>query len=99
MGKATYGAFYTLRLQLKGMVMDVMKYKEFEIKATPYQLAESGDWSLNIYITHHKGGETREKNFSAANTFKTRDEAVTHCLNFGRKIIDGEVQGCDVAGL
>jgi hypothetical protein len=99
MGKATFGAFSTLRFQLKEMVMDVMKYKEFEIKASPYQLAESGYWSLNIYITHHKGGETLEKNFSAAKTFKTRDEAVTHCLNFGRKIIDGEVQGCTVADL
>ena len=30
--------------------MDVVAYKEFEIKASPHNLAESGDWSLNIYI-------------------------------------------------
>jgi len=79
--------------------MDVVAYKEFEIKASPQQLAESGEWSLNIYITHHKGGETLEKNFSATNTFKTRDEAISHCHNFGRQVIDGQVPGCPVADL
>lgn len=79
--------------------MDVVAYKEFEIKASPHQLAESGEWSLNIYITHHKGGETLEKNFSAANTFKTREEAISHCYNFGRQIIDGQAPGCTVADL
>lgn len=79
--------------------MDVVAYKEFEIKASPYNLAESGDWSLNMYIIHHKAGETREKNFSTAQTFKTRDEAVSHCHNFGRQIIDGQVPGCTVADL
>jgi hypothetical protein len=79
--------------------MDVVAYKEFEIKASPYQLAESGDWTLNIYITHHRGGETLEKNFSAATTFKTRDEAIQHCLNFGKQIIDGRVPDCTLADL
>ena len=79
--------------------MDVVAYREFEIKASPYQLAESGDWSLNIYITHHRGGETREKNFSAATTFKTREEAIQHCHNFGKQIIDGGVPGCTLDDL
>lgn len=79
--------------------MDVVAYKEFEIKASPHQLAESGEWSLNIYVTHHKGGEILEKNFSAADTFKTRDDAIFHCHNFGRQIIDGKVPGCTIADL
>lgn len=79
--------------------MDVIAYKEFEIKASPYQLVESGNWSLKIYITHHKADETLEKSFSAAATFKTRDEAIPHCHNFGKRIIDGEVPGCTIADL
>lgn len=27
--------------------MDVVAYKKFEIKASPHQLVESGEWSLN----------------------------------------------------
>lgn len=79
--------------------MDVVTYKEFEIKASPHNMAESSEWSLNIYIIHHKGGETLERNFSAADTFKTRDEAISHCHKFGRQIIDGQVPDCTVADL
>lgn len=79
--------------------MTIVAYKEFEIKASPHQLAESGEWSLNIYITHHKGGVTLEKNFSAASTYKTREEAISHCHNFGRQVIDGHVLGCTISDM
>jgi len=79
--------------------MDVVSYKDFEINAAPYQLTESGEWTLNVYITLHKTGETVERNFSAADHFKTREEAVTHCHNFGRLVIDGKVKDCSVADM
>lgn len=79
--------------------MDVVLYKGFEIKASPHQLADSGAWSLNIYIANHAPGVTRERGFSTSDTFASREEAVRHCLDFGRQIIDGEVVGCTVADL
>ncbi len=79
--------------------MDVIPYNEFEIKASPYQLQESEEWTLDLYIAVHKGNETREKHFSAANTFKTREEAVAQCHNFGRKIIDNKVAECSIDDL
>ena len=79
--------------------MNAINYKGFEIKATPNQLTESGDWTLNVYITLYKGSESLERNFCTADHFKTREDAVAHCHNFGRLIIDGKVQNCSVADL
>lgn len=79
--------------------MDVVSYKGFEVKAAPYQLAESGEWTLNLCITLHKASETLERNFSAGDRFKIREEAVSHCHNFGRLIVDGKVTNCTVADL
>ena len=78
---------------------DEIPYKEYIVRASPYKLAETGHWSLNIYIVRHKGYETVERSFSAANTFPTREEAVAHGFDFGRRIIDGEVEGCSVDDL
>jgi hypothetical protein len=52
-----------------------------------------------VQITRDRGGELREQLCSARNAFKTRDEAVASCIQFGRDIIDGKVQGCSVAAL
>lgn len=79
--------------------MDVLSYKGFEIHAAPYQLADTDEWSMNIHIFHHRGDETRSRQFSAGNCFKTRGEAVAHCFDFGKQIIDGKSENCTVDGL
>ena len=78
--------------------MDVFSYKGYEIHAAPYQLADSGEWTINIHIFHDRGDEIRTRPFSAGNSFKTRDEAVAHCFNFGKLIIDGKSENCTVEG-
>ena len=76
-----------------------IQYKDFIIQATPYQLADSGKWAMQVYIRRDTGDSVRSRPFSAANTFDTKDEATVHCINFGKQIIDGQVAGCTVDDL
>jgi hypothetical protein len=68
--------------------IQIATYKGYKIHAAPHQLADTGEWTLNIGIFHDGGGQIRLRQFSAANFFKTRDEAVVHSFNFGKQIID-----------
>lgn len=79
--------------------MDVIQYKGFEIHASPYELADSGEWKVNLYIFRHRGGENRSRNFSVGNSDESREEAIAHCLQFGKQIIDGQSANCSVADL
>jgi hypothetical protein len=79
--------------------MDIQNYKDFEIRAIPNQLADSGQWEVNIQIVRHHGEETGSRNFSAGNSYPTRREAVQHCFQFGKQIIDGQSPTCSVADL
>ena len=79
--------------------MDSVSYKGYLIQAAPYQLADSGEWTINISIWHDTGSAINIRNFSAANTFKTKEEAFQHCINFGRQIIDGKFENCTVTDL
>ena len=79
--------------------MDMLSYKDYEIHAAPYQLAATGEWTINIHISHDHGNEIRSRQFSAGDCFKTHDEAVVHCFNFGKQIIDGKSENCTVDGL
>ncbi|HQU29298.1 MAG TPA: HlyU family transcriptional regulator [Nitrospirales bacterium] len=74
-------------------------YKGYEIKPVPYQLADSGEWTVKIRIFPDCGDERRSREFSLAKYFKGRDEAVAHCFNFGKQIIDGKIENCTVDGL
>ena len=74
-------------------------YKGYEIQATPHQLANSGKWEINIQIFHDLEDEMGLRQFSSSNSFKARDEAVAHCINFGKQIIDGKIENCTVGGL
>ena len=79
--------------------MSTMEYKGYEIRAVPYQLADSGDWTLDILIVRDTGQEIKHRKFSGSNRYKTNSEAVQHCFNFGKQIIDGKGEDCTVADL
>lgn len=79
--------------------MNSIEYKGYEIEAVPVQLAESGEWTININIFLHRGSKTTKKNFSAGNTFRTKDEAIQHSFQFGKQIIDGQSDNCSVDDL
>ncbi len=74
-------------------------YKGYEIRPTPDFLTESEEWSIKLQILIDKGYEVIERSFSATGTYKSKEEAIKHCINFGRQIIDGNVKGCTVTDL
>ncbi len=79
--------------------MDRIEYEGYTIQAAPYQLAESLEWEINIYIRREHGDHLSERNFKALDSYPTRDEAVRHCLQFGQQIIDGKENDCSVEDL
>lgn len=79
--------------------MDKMSYNGYEIMAVPYQLAESKEWTVEIRILKHRSDQVASRQFSASNTFTSRDEAMAHCFSFGRQIIDGKSENCTVVDL
>ena len=42
---------------------------------------------------------SRSRNFSASNSYKTREEAIAHCFQFGKQIIDVQAGSYTVADL
>jgi len=78
---------------------DIIEYNGYEIQASPYQLAESKNWTINIYIIKHRGSLVASKNFSSANSFPTRGETVKYCFDLGMKIIDGKIKNFSVEEL
>jgi hypothetical protein len=79
--------------------MDEIWYKGYKIMPATVQLVESGEWTIALYIGLDKGSEWVERYFSAANKYKTKKEAISHCINFGKQIIDGESKNCTAADL
>lgn len=78
---------------------DIIEYNGYEIQSSPYQLAESKNWTINIYIIKHRGSLVASKNFSSANSFPTRGETVKYCFDLGMKIIDGKIKNFSVEEL
>lgn len=79
--------------------MDGITYNGYEIRAMPYQLADTKEWTVNISILKHRSDQVASRQFSASNTFTSRNEVVEHCFSFGRQIIDGKSENCTVADL
>lgn len=79
--------------------MDIANYKGYQIHATPYQLADTGEWKINLHIVVQRNDEIKSREFGAGNRYKTREEAVRYCFNFGKQIIDSQVAKCPVADL
>ncbi len=75
---------------------DRLEYGGFIILAVPYQRADDNRWALNIWIEIHTGDRVVSRPFGTLDTFETRDEAVSHCFQFGRRIIDGSEPGISV---
>jgi len=61
--------------------MTSISYRGYEIRSAPMQLADTGEWSIELYISKDNGNGITERKFSAENTFKTRAEAIKNCVN------------------
>ncbi len=76
-----------------------LQYKGYEIRATPLQLPESREWTLDVEIVRLPGDAVNLRSFSARNKFRTQEEAIARCFAFGKRIIDGKVKSCTVRDL
>lgn len=72
--------------------MSTNSYKGFIITARPYQVHDTGKWTVDIEISR-KG---RKRSFSTTEHFATETEAAIRSVEFGREIIDGKVSACSV---
>ena len=66
-----------------------VQYKGFVIEADP-ELLESGRWSTFVEIHRHSGSRVSSRVFREYATYETQEGAVTGCLEFGKRVIDGE---------
>jgi len=78
-------------------MMSEITYKGFSIVATHVELHD-GTWSTDIWIETY-GEKPKGQNFTSLDTFPTEKEAVEFCLQYGRDIIDGKVEGLTVEDL
>jgi len=70
---------------------DRVRYKGLEIEASPYQLADSKKWTVQVNIWEHTGNGSKFTPYHASNTFESKEEAMKYSFIFGKKIIDGEI--------
>lgn len=75
--------------------MGSTSYKGFEITVRPYQVHETGEWTVDVDISRRG----RKRSFSTQEHFATQAEAVARSLAFGRNIIDGKLPDSSVDSL
>lgn len=75
--------------------MNPVSYKGFAITPRTFQIRGSRRWTLDLLIRGHR----RLRAFSGPNTYITEQAAILGCLDFGRRIIDGQVQNYSVEDL
>lgn len=68
---------------------DEIEYKGFIIEADP-ELLETGRWSTFVEIHRRSGSRVSSRVFRESPIYETREDAVADCLEFGKRIIDGE---------
>ena len=68
--------------------MDTVSYKGYDISPAPRELADVGEWSLEVYISGEEGGKLRRMKFYAANTVPTEEQAIQHGFVFAQRIIN-----------
>lgn len=75
-------------------------YRGYVIDPHPQQLAETDEWTVNVTIERHHGDRVNTRPFFAGKpTFNTKAEAIDACIDFGKRIIDGQLQGLNVGDL
>ncbi len=81
--------------------MENVHHEGYEVSPATMQRTDNGEWTLRVLITKHRDskGVTNEKFFDGENTFKTKDEAEMKSIEFGKRIINGELSGFDVHDL
>lgn len=72
--------------------MTSVRYRGFDIVPRPYQLADTGQWTVDVTI--HRG--ERFRSFALDEHHPTLEDATRQCIGLGQRIIDGRVKGWSV---
>lgn len=64
--------------------MNFYEYKNHVIYPTPRIVMDTGCWRIQITIRY----KDKIQRFSNDTMFSTKGEAVFHCINYGKKLID-----------
>lgn len=77
---------------------EIKEYKKFVIEADPQRI-EKKTWKTYIVISRERTGGPRLRPFEDDVVFNNRLDAIRHCFDFGKRIIDGEFEGMSVEDL
>ncbi len=67
-------------------------YKGYVLYAVPYPRPKE-QWSTDVCIMRAFGNKTTTTTFHASNLWDSKEEADAQSIAFGRRIVDGEVEG------
>ena len=76
------------------MGTESVTYGEYTIEANPALEGGSGSWSAVLTISRGSGKEKESWLVSAGDAYESREEALVHCFEFAREVIDREMKGC-----
>lgn len=68
-----------------------IEYNGYVIEPTTRLKGKADGWTLEVRITP-AGRQTGVRRCRAPNTYPSEEVAVGHCLEFGRRIVDGKLQ-------
>lgn len=68
-----------------------IEYNGYVIEPTTRLRTKPHGWTLEVRITP-TGRRTGIRRCRAPNTYASEEVAVAHCLEFGRRIVDGKLQ-------
>ena len=77
---------------------ELTRYKDFVIEANPPQQGKKS-WGTFFVISRERSKDINRRSFDDDVTFSSRLDAVHHCFDLGRRIIDGKVEGRSVDDL
>mgnify|MGYP001051105351 CR=1 FL=1 len=70
-----------------------VRYKGYVIKSNPEPVAASGHWKVRIAIYWKVNAILNVQPFSGPMVYYTEEEADTHGITYGQRIIDERVEG------
>jgi hypothetical protein len=77
---------------------EITRYKDFVIEANPPQQGKKV-WGTFFVISRERPEGLNRRSFDDDATFSSRLDAVHHCFDYGRRVIDGKVEGLSVDDL
>lgn len=75
-------------------------YKGFELNAHALAL-RSGRYAPRLVITRHNADDTKESmhDIKCGDGYDSEDAAIAAAMDFGLRVVDGEVRGIDIQRL